>query len=187
MDIRTLCLGLLTRDEATGYEIKKAFQNGLSHFYDASFGSIYPALTKLTEEGLVTCTEQPQDKRPDKKVYRITAAGRLAFLDALGHRPGRDRVRSDFLATVLFGELLSARQLAELIDARLVDTRRQLAEVKDAAAKAVKPGDRFVSGYGIAVLQAEIDYLEDHRHVLEAATLVAGARRTAAPVAAADD
>lgn len=172
MDVRTLCLGLLTRRDASGYEIKKAFQSGLSHFYDASFGSIYPALTRLTEEGLVTCTEQAQEKRPDKKVYRITPAGRLAFHDALTTLQSRDRVRSDFLATLLFADLLTARQLAQLIDARLVDSRRPLDEIKRIGAPS-RAADRFVAGYGVAVIAAEIAYLEEHRHLLEGEALLA--------------
>ena len=52
MNIRTLCLGILSRGDATGYEIKKMAEEGLfSHFVEASFGSIYPALTRMTDEG----------------------------------------------------------------------------------------------------------------------------------------
>jgi PadR family transcriptional regulator AphA len=55
MDVRTICLGILTRGDATGYEIKKLFEDdGYQHFVEASFGSIYPALNRLTEEGLVS-------------------------------------------------------------------------------------------------------------------------------------
>ncbi len=81
MDVRTICLGLLTRGDATGYEIKKRFEgDGFQHFVEASFGSIYPALNRLTDEGLVSVREEAQEKRPDRKVYSITAAGRTAFL-----------------------------------------------------------------------------------------------------------
>ena len=40
MNVRTLCLGVLSLGEATGYEIKKLLESRFSHFYDASFGSI---------------------------------------------------------------------------------------------------------------------------------------------------
>ena len=59
MDVRTLCLGILSLGDATGYEIKKLVAEGsFSFFSEASYGSIYPALTKLTDEGLVSCVEQ---------------------------------------------------------------------------------------------------------------------------------
>jgi PadR family transcriptional regulator AphA len=44
MNVRTLCLGILAQHDASGYEIKKAVEEGLfAHFIDASYGSIYPA------------------------------------------------------------------------------------------------------------------------------------------------
>ena len=51
MDIRTLCLGILTFGDATGYEIKKRLEGPMRHYYDASFGSIYPALAGLKRDG----------------------------------------------------------------------------------------------------------------------------------------
>ena len=73
MNVRTLCLGILSLQEASGYEIKKDVEDGLfSHFIDASFGSIYPALTQLAAEGYVTVREEEQTGKPDKKVYAIT-------------------------------------------------------------------------------------------------------------------
>jgi len=85
MDSKTLCLGALILGDASGYEIKKLFEEGpFSYFHQTSFGSIYPALGNLMEEGLVTCDERAQDGRPDKKVYSLTEAGRAAFIHALG-------------------------------------------------------------------------------------------------------
>ena len=41
MNVKTLCLGFLSTREATGYEIKKEFEEGFfSHFIEASYGSI---------------------------------------------------------------------------------------------------------------------------------------------------
>jgi len=172
MDIRTLCLGLLTLRDASGYEIKKSFENDLSDFYEASFGSIYPALSKLTAEGLLTCTAQPQEKRPDKKVYRITPAGRLAFLDALAKPPGRDHVRSDFLATMLFADLLPARHLAQLIDERLVMHRRSILEQRALLKDVKSAGKRFIIDYGLAWHEAAIAYIEENRHLIESEALL---------------
>ena len=175
MDIRTLCLGLLTMGDASGYEIKKTFEDELSHFYEASYGSIYPALTKLTEEGLVSCRAMAQEKRPDKKVYSITPTGRMAFMDALSKKPGRDRIRSDFLAILMFADLLPARQLSRLIDDRIDHYRERLEELDDCHAGQESPAHQFVTGYGRAVYQAAIDYLEDNRHVVEGQALLSRA------------
>lgn len=173
MDIRTLCLGLLTQCDASGYEIKKMFEGPLRHFFDASYGSIYPALNRLTAEGLVQCTAQAQDKRPDKKVYAITPAGRMAFLDELQHRPGRDRYRSEFIATMMFADLLQPRHLAELIDQRIAEYQAMLDELREGCA-AAQGGTAFIAGLGHAMYGAGLKYLEENRHLVEGAALLAG-------------
>ncbi len=173
MDIRNLCLGLLTLGDASGYEIKQVFEDQLSHFYAASFGSIYPALTRLTEQGLVSCRAEAQSKRPDKKVYSITPAGRLAFLDALAEPPAPDRVRSDFLAVMMFADLLPANRVAELIDRRIAAYRAALNRFAPCEDGAASPAHRFLAGYGRAVYQAEIDYLQENRHLVESQALLA--------------
>lgn len=172
MDIRTLCLGLLTHGDASGYEIKKIFEGPLRHFFDASYGSIYPALNRLTEEGLVRCTAQPQEKRPDKKVYSITPAGRIAFLDELMHPPGRDRYRSEFVATMMFADLLPPRHVSDLIDSRIAEYRQMLAELQDTCTDG-DAGKAFIVGLGQAMYAAGLQYLEENRHLVEGEALLA--------------
>ncbi|SLN76878.1 PadR family transcriptional regulator [Oceanibacterium hippocampi] len=177
MDIRMLCLGLLTLKEATGYEIKKTFEGPLSHFYEASYGSIYPALNKLTEEGLLTCDQQAQDKRPDKKVYSVTSAGKLAFMDALQKHPGRDRIRSEFLAVMMFARLLPAGHLSRLIDDRIDEYRDRIAHIdRECAGVMAGEVETFICGYGKAVYSAAVQYLEDNRHLLESEALMGSTR-----------
>ena len=79
MDVKTLCLGLLSINEACGYDLKKEFGAIFKHFYPAGYGSIYPALADLEKRGLVNCREIPQDGKPDRKIYRITDEGRKYF------------------------------------------------------------------------------------------------------------
>ena len=162
MDLKTLCLGILSQGDTTGYAIKKQLEQGYGHVYAAGFGSIYPALARLSEEGLVSCVAQPQEKRPDRKVYAITAAGRLAFLDELDKMPGRDRIRSEFLVTMLFSDLLSAARLDELIEARLAECSADLARLEACDMSGASAGRAFVHGFGIASYRAAIAYMEEH-------------------------
>ena len=96
MNTQSLILAILNFQDATGYEIKKQSTEGpFSYFVDVSYGTIYPTLSRLEKEGLVTCRSQAQEGKPDKKVYTITPAGRQMFLDALEtpRRPLRTRPR----------------------------------------------------------------------------------------------
>lgn len=45
-----IALGMVLEGDLTGYDIKKAIENGIGVFYKASFGSLYPALKRLTEK-----------------------------------------------------------------------------------------------------------------------------------------
>lgn len=174
MDVKTLCLGVLcAQGKATGYEIRKIFkeEEAFSHFVDANYGSIYPALSKLNDEGLVSCVALEQTKRPDKKVYRITAAGRMALLDALLKPPAPDKFRSAFLFTLSFGDLLPARHVDQLIDERIAWYREALERINECDCSRLSSGAHFVQGFVAAVYQAALDYLEVNRHVLIAESL----------------
>ncbi len=176
MDIRTLCLGILTTRDATGYEIKKVFEDDLSHFYEASFGSIYPALNRMTEDGWIVGKAEAQDGRPDKKIYSITAAGRMAFMDALQKKPRKDRIRSEFLAMMMFSDLMAPSRIAHLIDERVKGLNANIAELDGyRTADGDCAVDRFLQGFGHALYVAERDYLEENRHLVEAQALMARA------------
>src|ERR1700759_279345 len=127
MDVRTICLGILPRGDATGYEIKNLFQDdGYQHFVEASFGSIYPALNRLTEEGLVSVREEAQEKRPDRKVYSITPAGRSAFIASLLNPLPEDRHRSPFVFAMLFAELLPQSHVSGMVDTYITQVEGKL-------------------------------------------------------------
>src|SRR5271165_4615893 len=132
MDVRTICLGILTRGDATGYEIKKLFEeDGYQHFVEASFGSIYPALNRLTQERMVSVREEAQEKRPDRKVYSITPAGRTAFLAALLKPLPEDRHRSPFVFAMLFSHLLPPERVSAMLDEYLSQSRAKLAHIAE--------------------------------------------------------
>jgi len=77
-----ITLGMLYDDNLTGYDIKKYIENGIGVFYKASYGSLYPALKKLTEKGFLTMYEEPLGGR-QKNYYKITNEGKKVFLDWL--------------------------------------------------------------------------------------------------------
>lgn len=171
MDTRTLCLGILTKGPATGYEIKKAVEEHFGYFLDVSHSSIYPALADMREQGLVECEAVRQEGKPDKKVYHLTGPGREALVEGLSRSPGRHRVRSEFVGLLIFSEFLPAGRIRELIDERLAEWRgmRALADCPPDALGSDNPGVRFSAGLCDAILAAGIDYLERNRGWLEAA------------------
>lgn len=172
MDIKALCLGVLTQGEASGYDIKKHFECVFSHFYVAGFGSIYPALTELARDGLVTCREESQSNRPDRKVYALTHTGREAFLKSLVATPPRHRIRSEFYVLLHFAHLLPVDRLGEVLNERLVDVNRTLQELQrvmessSSVGRALSPAQRFEVELALATLKAHRDYIAAHRDEL---------------------
>jgi PadR family transcriptional regulator AphA len=159
MNVRTLCLGILSLQEASCYEIKKGVEDGLfSHFIDASFGSIYPALTQLAGEGFVTVREQEQTGKPDKKVYAITEAGRNALAKAISVVPAKDKYRSEFLFQMLLQDYLSPEMMLVAVQKQLNDLNEDLGRIAECSREA--HGSHFVADYGNAVLTAAVKCLE---------------------------
>lgn len=169
MDVKTLCLGVLTEGDRTGYEIKQRFEEAFSHFFVAGFGSIYPALAQLSRDRLVTVREVEQDKRPDKKVYRLTETGRRALIDDLMATPPRHKVRSEFLVLMYFAHLLPPDQVAAVIDSQIA----QWEGIRDCCSACIdsppgderppEPGELFAAGYGRAVVGAALAFVSANR------------------------
>jgi DNA-binding PadR family transcriptional regulator len=67
-------LGLLNKEPAAGYALRRIFQTTPLGTYSDSPGSIYPALRRLHQLGLVTAARERVGRR--RRVYRITSAGR---------------------------------------------------------------------------------------------------------------
>jgi len=182
MDVRTICLGLLSEEDRSGYEIKKLLEEGpLGHFVDASFGSIYPALTRLTEEVLVEFTVEAQEGRPDKKTYSITNHGKESFHASLQAPVGPDRHRSDFLFVLMFADQLTPEAMSSLIDQRLAFYGEKIDHISSEMAGKSQPGPRFVAGHALAIFGAAKTFLEENRHILEGEAQRAGDKLNAAP------
>lgn len=170
MDTKTLCLGALTLGDASGYDIRKRFAERFGYFMDVSPSAIYPALAELRREGLVEVTRVAQESRPDKKVYRISEAGRRTFLEALRTAPARHRVRSEFMILLFFSHLLPDWRLEEVLDERLAEFDRLIEMTGgwlEAEGAEAPRGVRFTAGYGLAVMQTARDYIRANRHQLE--------------------
>lgn len=171
MDVKSLCLGVLCLGDASGYEIRKMFEEGpFSHFHQASYGSIYPALSKLLDAGHVTCTVESQDGRPDKKVYSMTETGLQQFRNALTKTPDLDKFRSETLFMLFFADQLDDDHLAEVYDAYTAQYRFFVEKIRELDNTGLSRGRKFVRGFGLASYEGILQYMEENRdHFLASA------------------
>ena len=158
MSVRTLCLAILNIQDATGYEIKKHCIDGrFQHFVETSFGSIYPALAKLENEGLVTCHTQAQDGKPDRKIYSITDEGRIEFIKAINVMPQPDKFKSEFLLLSINAEIASRELLETAIDAQFFQYQGELEMIESVLEEVDQPALLWTANYGKATLEAKIN------------------------------
>ena len=119
-------LGLLSfGNELTGYELKKWADNSLRFFYWAPATSqIYAELKRLERLGYVTSREAAHDELRNKRVYRITTAGRDALRRWLRDAPVEPPVLKHGVALrVWLGHLVEPDELRSI-----VEQHRQYAE-----------------------------------------------------------
>lgn len=170
MDVKTVCLGMLTDGPASGYDMKKRFESCFGHFFPAGYGSIYPALANLAESGLVEFEEVPQDGKPDRKVYSITDKGRDALAQSLSNPSPAHKVRSEFLAMMCFAHLMSEAQIDTVLDNKLAEIDAflsMMAEPCNPERRQMSSGARFVAGFGRHVTTSLRKYIEDNRDMLK--------------------
>ena len=168
MDVKTLCLGVLSEEDRSGYEIKRRCEEVFRHFFVAGFGSIYPALAELQRDGLVTSQSVEQKKRPDKKLYRITDEGRNALADELVETPPRHKVRSEFLALMYFAHLLPPERVDAVLGQMIDRFETMLGDElgffdREDQAPNLTPGQQFALGFGRTVLTAALAYCNRQR------------------------
>ncbi|UTW53802.1 PadR family transcriptional regulator [Kordiimonas sp. SCSIO 12610] len=149
--------------DATGYEIKKMVAEGsFSFFSEASFGSIYPALTKLTDEGFITCRSETQSNRPDKKIYSLTKLGVKELEGTLEKSPKPDKNRSEFLAALLFAEAISPNRIQNLVDERIEYHANQIKVLEDLLSEKPTGASKFVIEYGLEMQRAAAKFLQEN-------------------------
>lgn len=116
MSLPHAILGLLNVMPMTGYDLKhRAFDSSIAHFWQADQAQIYRTLTSLAESGWVECTLEIQAERPNRKVYRITEAGRAELRRWLLEPQSLAVHREPFLVQLFFaGQLDDAAILEHL-------------------------------------------------------------------------
>ena len=114
-------LGLINREPMTGYDITREFNsNNLANFWYAKHSQVYPELSRLMEEELVTCQVVIQGEKLEKKLYTITPKGReelrqwLLEDDPLGPTP-----KDVFRLRLYFSDFMTPEELKKHLQAQL--------------------------------------------------------------------
>jgi DNA-binding PadR family transcriptional regulator len=149
-------LGLLHEQELHGYEIRRRLRDELGLFANISFGSLYPALSRLEKSGAVAVTESsgataavpmpltgslsgeraglrtrrastPRGTKRSRKVYRITDVGRRLFEQLLdADEPAGTDDARSFGLRLAFARHLAPQARLALLERRKAQLARRL-------------------------------------------------------------
>jgi DNA-binding PadR family transcriptional regulator len=173
MSTRLVVLGLLRRRPLHGYEIKHIIQDHMGDWTSIAFGSIYFALGKLAEEGLVEVHSTEQEgSRPSRTVYAVTEAGRAEFLRLLRDvwsKPERQHFVTDL--GLFFMDALSSKERLDFLDARVAQLEKIATHLTEHRAESlanprVPRQARFIFDHSRAHLDAEIAWTRALREEL---------------------
>lgn len=159
MDVRTLCLGVLSFGETTGYGIRKAVEDWFGHFAHASIGAIYPALGKAVARGEIEVVGAA-DLALEKRVFRLTETGRAALAESVSAADGDEVLRSPFMTAMFFAHLLEMDDVHRLVDERLAGLRGEQRRLRGLPSADLTEGQRFTVRYAMAMTTAAIAFLE---------------------------
>src|SRR5688572_13521741 len=79
MSVKHAILGILAQAPRHGYELKTEFEERLGDLWKLNIGQIYSTLERLQAEALVEPEGETPSTKTEKRVYRITDAGKAEF------------------------------------------------------------------------------------------------------------
>ena len=159
--MRHAVLALLADEPAHGYEIKRALEERFGTVIaPLNAGQVYTTLQRLQRDELVADDAVAQSGRPDKRVYRLTAAGRRALEEWLGTVSAPTRLRDDFFMKLTLAHSMGLADPAELI-ARQRDTYlRALGELERVLAGGADGTTALVVEGAALHLEADLKWLD---------------------------
>jgi PadR family transcriptional regulator AphA len=100
---RFAILGVLGFGAMSGYDVKKLIERSVKHFWNESYGQIYPVLNRLAAEGLAGRRREKQRGKPDRYIYSLTDKGRQELARWLGVPARQEPSRNELLLKLFLG------------------------------------------------------------------------------------
>jgi DNA-binding PadR family transcriptional regulator len=168
MTIRFAVLGLLAEAPLHGYAVHALLEKRLGDFLDLHYGQIYQVLRVLERQGLVLASEARVGRRPLRKVYAITKAGREALSRWLRGEGARRRpLRDELYVRLYLSALRQPDQVGRLVANELAAARaerEELASRRTRLASAASPEELV----RLLLVEAALFHAEATTRALEA-------------------
>ncbi|WP_433465427.1 PadR family transcriptional regulator [Spirillospora sp. CA-128828] len=100
MSLRNAVLATLLEGEASGYDLSKSFDAGVANFWMATPQQLYRELDRMAAEGLIQARVVQQERRPNKRLFSLTDAGRRALYEFTAAPPRPGAMREELMVQV---------------------------------------------------------------------------------------
>lgn len=97
MALRHAVLAALLEGDASGYDLAKRFDVSVANYWPATPQQLYRELERMTADGVVAARVVEQERRPNKRVFSITPAGRADLAQFTSHPPRPSAWRDELL------------------------------------------------------------------------------------------
>jgi len=97
MALRHAVLAAVLEGEVSGYQLAKRFDVSVANFWSATPQQLYRELERLEAEGLLQGRTVEQQRRPNKRVFTLTDAGREELHTFIAQPTRPTAIRDDFL------------------------------------------------------------------------------------------
>lgn len=172
--IDLVILGLLAHEELTGYDIKKRIDGAISYFWKGSFGSIYPSLNAMEQDGLVQKRKADNSGAREKIFYQITDSGRKVLCDWLRDEQACNDLKYETMLKLYFGGIEGREVTLRNIDVfekKIREDLEILKVYKDNLEKVMNDGDHLnyylTVTFGIDTYEAYLKWCGKARKLLK--------------------
>lgn len=131
MSLPHVILTVLSTRDATGYDITKEFSSSIGYFWKASHQQVYRELNKMAQSGQVTCVLEPQEGKPDRKIYSITDAGRTALGEWFIKPTSDVTVRDEFSARLMVCAVEESDSFKAQVDSLIEEAHKLVAHYQE--------------------------------------------------------
>ena len=100
MSLRDAVLAALLEGESSGYDLAKGFDASVANFWMATPQQLYRELERLAEQGLIQARIVHQERRPNKRMFLLTEAGREAIRQFTRKSPKPSVIRDELMVKV---------------------------------------------------------------------------------------
>lgn len=161
MGLRHAVLASLLDEEATGYELSKRFDVSVADYWSATPQQLYRELERLESDGLVQGRVVEQERRPNKRVFALTEAGREELHTFIAQPTRPTAMRDDLLVKLLAAGADDLGSVRKAFEERREQARNKLARYD-------RLRDRLLDG------NSETAHLRDAKRVGPYLTLMGG-------------